>query len=112
MGAVTVAVNTRGAVDGGVARSVIATVTWSSSYAANGDTYTPSQFGMTTILAIDPLGAAAGAAGVGYVVGVDITNKKLLLYGGAASGVGLAQTTGDQSGTTCRVLVHGDFPYV
>ena len=111
MGAVTVAINSRTPAVGGVARQHIVTVTWSASYAANGDTYTNALFGLTTILALIPEGMAKGASNVAYGVVVDLANKKLLLHGGAASGVGLAQPTGDQSGTTCRFLVIGDHPY-
>lgn len=110
MGAVTVSIKQRKPL-GGVARMVVADVTWSNSYASGGDTYTDNQFEMTTVHGIYG-GAAGGASSVGYLVVPDIPNKKLKLQGGAASGVGLAQATGDQSGTVARVIVIGDHPYV
>lgn len=110
MGAVTVVINRRNPL-GGTAAHCLATVTWSNSYASGGDTYVNSQFGLTNVNEIIA-GGAAGAAGVGYLVVPDIANKKLKLDGGAASGVGLAQTSGDQSGTTAQILVFGDEPYI
>lgn len=99
---------------GGVGRSCLADVVFSSSYASGGDTYTNAQFGMTTIIAIIPLGAASASGGTtGYVVVPDLANKKLRLEGGAASGVVLAEnSTANVSTFSVRVLVIGDFPYV
>lgn len=98
---------------GGAGRSCIADVTFSSNYAAGGDTYTNAQFGMTTVQAIIPLGAANASSSTGFAVVVDLANKKLRLQGGAASGVVLAEnSTADQHLTTVRVLVIGDFPYI
>jgi hypothetical protein len=110
MGAVTVAIVKRQML-GGTARNVIADVTWSGAYAAGGDTYTPSQFGLTTVNAI-VTSSAGGAASTGYTVVPDLTNNKLKLQGGAASGVGLAEASGNQSATVARVLAIGDAPYV
>jgi hypothetical protein len=112
MGAVTVAIVKR-QVLGGTARNVVADVTFSGTYGAGGDTYTPSQFGLTTVHAIIPQGAAVGSTTTGYQLMPDIAGNKLRLIGGAASGVAGAETaTGAQTGTVCRVLVIGDAPYV
>lgn len=111
MGAVTVALRAR-QVLGGVGRSCIADVTFSGTYAAGGDTYTPGQFGMTSILAMVPQ-SVVGSATTGYTAAPDIANNKIRLLGGAASGVALAETgTAGQTGTVARMLVIGDFPYV
>ena len=111
MGAVTVAIRARQVV-GGVSRSCVADVTFSGTYAAGGDTYTPSQFGMTTILAMMPQGVT-GSATTGYVALPDIPNNKIRLLAGSAAGSPLAETaTAGQTGTTARVLVIGDHPYV
>jgi hypothetical protein len=111
MGAVTVAIRAR-QVLGGVSRSCVADVTFSGSYAAGGDTYTPSQFGMTTILAMVPQGVV-GSATTGYVAMPDVANSKIRLLAGAAAGSPLAETaTANQAATVARVLVIGDFPYV
>ena len=56
MGAVTVAIKARFPI--GPCRAVLADVTFSSSYGAGGDTFTPSQFFMTTVNAIIPLYAS------------------------------------------------------
>jgi hypothetical protein len=112
MGAVTVAIVKRQPL-GGVARAVIADVTFSASYGAGGDTFTASQFGMNTVHAIIPQGDAVGSATTGYAVAPDIAGLKLRLLGGAASGVAHAETaTAGQTGTVARVLVIGDSPYV
>lgn len=112
MGAVTVAIVKR-QVLGGTARTVIADVTFSGSYAAGGDTFTASQFGMNTVHAIIPQGDAVGSATTGYAVAPDITGLKLRLLGGAASGAAHTETaTAGQTGTVARVLVVGDAPYI
>jgi hypothetical protein len=111
MGAVTVVIRKRNVI--GAARSCIADVTFSGTYGAGGDTYTPGQFEMRTIDAIIDMGAAAGSATTGYVLSPDLANNKLRLLGGAASGVALAETgTAGQTGTVQRVLVLGDNPYI
>jgi hypothetical protein len=110
MGALTVNIIKRQPM-GGTARSVIADVTWSNSYASGGDTFTPAQFGLSTVNHIDA-GGAAGASNTAFVVGVDIPNGKLKLHGGAASGVGLAEPSGNQTTTVARVLAIGDAPYI
>ena len=110
MGALTVAIVKRNAL-GGTARNVIADVTWSSSYASGGDTFTPSQFGLTTVNHIDA-NTASGPTNTAFVVVPDIPNLKLKLMGGAASGVGLAEATGSQTTTVARVVAIGDAPYV
>src|SRR5215831_1000295 len=107
MGAVTVTIRAQRPL-GGVARCVVADVTFSGTYAAGGDTYTASQFGMTTILAMVPQGVT-GSATTGYVALPDIANNKIRLLAGSP----LAETaTAGQTGTTARVLVIGDHPYV
>src|SRR5438552_1508278 len=99
MGAVTVAIKAQRPL-GGVARAVVADVTFSGTYAAGGDTYTAGQFGLTTVLAIIPQGAAVGSTTTGYQLMPDLTNSKLRLIGGAASGVAGAETaTAGQTGT-------------
>ena len=112
MGAVTVSIVKRQPL-GGVSRNVLADVTFSGTYAAGGDTYTASQFGMSTVHAIIPQGDAVGSSTTGYAVMPDLANSKLRLIGGAASGVAGAETgTAGQSSTVARVLVIGDHPYV
>ena len=112
MGAVTVAFVKRN-LGGGTAREAIVDITFSGTYAAGGDTYTASQFGMTTVHTITPAGAAVGSATTGYTVMPDYANSKLKLMGGSASGVALAETgTAAQTGTVARCTVEGDAPYV
>lgn len=112
MGAVTVSIVKRTGLSP-TGKMVIADVTFSGSYGAGGDTYTPSQFGMTTVNAIIPQGDAVGSATTGYALAPDIANSKLRLLGGAASGVAHAETgTAGQTGTVARVLVYGDLPNV
>jgi hypothetical protein len=94
-------------------KCVLADITFSSSYGAGGDSYTPALFGMTKVDAIHPLGPAVGSATTGYDVMPDYTNLKLRLLGGAASGVALAETgTAGQTGTVARCLVYGDNPHI
>jgi hypothetical protein len=112
MGAVTVAIRAR-QVLGGVSRSCIADVTFSGTYAAGGDTYTPSQFGMTSILAMVPMGSAFGSATTAYVVSPDLANNKIKLMASAAVGTAPTETAAaGQIATVARMLVIGDFPYV
>jgi len=112
MGAVTVVIRARNPI-GGVATSCIADVTFSGTYAAGGDTFTPSQFGMTTILGILPLGPAVGSATTGRDVMPDLTNSKLRLLDSAAAGSPLTETaTANQAATVARVLVIGNHPYI
>lgn len=94
-------------------KMVIADVTWSGTYGAGGDTYTNALFGISSqVDAITGL-VGVGSATTGYVVAPDLTNKKLRLLGGAASGVALAETgTAGQTGTVARLVVYGDDPYV
>jgi hypothetical protein len=107
VGAVTVAIKRRYYPDGG--KLVIADVTFSSSYGAGGDTYTNQQFEMSQVDAIVDMGAAVASATTGYVLAPDLTNNKLRLLGGAASGVALAETgTAGQSTTVQRVAVFGN----
>ena len=111
MGAVTVAIRAQRPL-GGVARCVVADVTFSGTYAAGGDTYTPSQFGLGSVLAIIPQGVT-GSATTGYVATPDIANSKIRLLAGSAAGSPLAETaTAGQTATVARVLVIGDHPYV
>src|SRR3954466_7827146 len=111
MGAVTVSIKKRGY--GAVGKMVVADVTFSGTYAAGGDTFTASQFEMTTIDAIVDGGASAASATTGYVLSPDLTNSKLRLLGGAASGVALAETgTAGQTGTVQRVIVFGNNPHI
>lgn len=108
MGAVTVVIRRRNYV--GASKEVIADVTFSGTYGAGGDTYTNAQFEMGTIDTIID-GGCVGSATTGYVLSPDLTNKKLRLLGGAASGVALAETgTAGQTGTVVRVIVRGDNP--
>jgi hypothetical protein len=110
MGAVTVSIKKTYYTLGG--KNVVADVTFSSTYAnPAGDTFTPAQFGLDYVNNIE-CNTAVGASNVGYAVNADVTNKTLRLYGGAASGVGLAQPTngGDQSATVARVVAHGNDP--
>lgn len=112
MGAVTVVIRKRNT-GVGAGKMVVADVTFSGTYGAGGDTYTNAQFEMTNIDAIVDMGAAAGSATTGYVLSPDLTNKKLRLLGGAASGVALAETgTAGQTGTVQRVLVVDLGPYI
>ena len=90
-------------------KCVLADVTFSSSYAAGGDTFTPDQFGMKKVDAIVDCGAAVGSATTGYVIAPDLTGLKIRLLGGAASGAALTETaTAGQTGTVQRCLVYGD----
>ena len=112
MGAITSTIVKR-QVLGGTARHVIADITFSSSYSAGGDTFTPAQFGLQRVDMIIPQGDAAGSTTTGYALMPDIPNLKIKLIGGAASGVAGAETgTAGQTGTTARILVIGDAPYV
>ena len=84
-----------------------------SSYATGGDTFTPSQFGLSTVNHIDA-GTAVASATTGYSVMPDFVNNKLKLIGGAASGVAGAEVTAatDTHLVVARVLAIGDSPYV
>jgi hypothetical protein len=111
MGAVTVAIKKRTGY-GAVGKMVVADVTFSSSYGAGGDTFTPSQFGLNTVDAILDCGTA-GSATTSYNLLPDLANNKLRLIGGAASGVGGAETgTAGQTGTVAHVIVFGDNIFV
>jgi len=111
MGAVTVALRAQRPL-GGVARCVVADITFSGTYAAGGDTYTPSQFGLTSVLAMVPQGVT-GSATTGYVALPDIANNKIRLLAGSAAGSALAETAvANQASTVARMLVVGDHPYV
>jgi hypothetical protein len=107
MGAVTVAIKRRNVV--GASREVIADVTFSGTYGAGGDTFTNQQFECDANLTIDAIidcGAAVASATTGYILAPDIPNKKLRLFGGAASGVALAEASvGNQAATVQRVIV-------
>jgi len=86
---------------------IVADVTFSGTYGAGGDTYTDKQFRMLRIDAIVDAGTA-GSATTSYNLLPDLTNRKLRLIGGAASGVAGAETaTGAQTGTVARVIVFG-----
>jgi hypothetical protein len=94
-------------------KCVLADITFSSSYAAGGDTFTPGLFGMSKVDAIVDCGAAVASATTGYVIAPDLTNSKIRLLGGAASGAALTETgTAGQTGTVARCLVYGDNPHV
>lgn len=94
-------------------KQIISDVTFSGTYGAGGDTYTLAQFGISSqIDAITGL-VGVGSATTGYVVAPDLTNKKLRLLGGAASGVALAETgTAGQTGTVARLVIYADDPYL
>lgn len=111
MGAVTSVIKKTTYHTGG--KIVIADVTFSGTYGAGGDTYTNSQFGIAAqVDAITGLTAVASAT-TGFVVAPDLPNKKLRLFGGAASGVALAESgVGVQTGTVARLTIFADDPYV
>jgi hypothetical protein len=114
MGAVTVAIVKKspgGYVPAG--KCVLADITFSGTYAAGGDTFTPAQFGMSKVDVIVDCGAAPASATTGFVTAPDYTNNKIRLLGGAASGVALAESAvAGQTGTVARCLVYGDNPHV
>jgi hypothetical protein len=112
MGAVTVSrVRSTGLLPTG--KAILCDITFSGTYGAGGDTYTPSLFGMTRVDAIIPQGDAVGSATTGYAVAPDIAGNKIRLLGGAASGVAHAETgTAGQSATVARCIVIGDLPNV
>lgn len=57
----------------------IVTVTFDSSYDANGESFTPANVGLAQI---DYVGVSPDAAVLpGYVVSYDYTNRKLLVFG-------------------------------
>jgi hypothetical protein len=98
---------------GGTAREGIFDITFSGTYAAGGDTYTPSLFGMTTIHGIDAMGLAVASATTGFSLMPDYANSKLRLMGGAASGIaGAESAVANQSATVVRCRVTGDGPYI
>jgi hypothetical protein len=112
MGAVTVAIVRRDMGQGATV-AVTADVTFSGTYAAGGDTYVNSQFGLTRIDSIEPQGAAVASATTGFIVAPDLPNKKLRLFGGAAAGIAFAESAvANQSATVCRVIVRGDNPNI
>jgi|SRR5215471_1167841 len=111
MGAVTVAIVKRRPL-GGTAQHVIADVTFSGTYAAGGDTYTPSQFGLTRVDAILSQ-AAVGSATTAYVVAPDLANNKIRLMASAAAGTAPTETaTANQAATVLRLIAIGDSPYI
>lgn len=105
MGAVTVVIDRkRSRKDLGY---ITADVTFSGTYGAGGDTFTLGQFEMLRIDAIVD-GGTAGSATTAYNLLPDLTNNKLRLIGGAASGVAGAETgTAGQTGTVAHVVVFG-----
>lgn len=87
-------------------------ITFDSSYPTGGEPVTPGVFGMTKIVAIQPIGPAMAIAGGGtsaYSVGYDAVNKKLQAFGGAASGVALAEVANatDLSASAVTAIVYG-----
>lgn len=112
MGAVTVAI--KRTVYSSAGKIVTADVTFSGTYGAGGDTFTPAQFGCKTVDAIID-GGTAGSATTGYVLSPDLVGNKLRLLsmGAVASSVTplLETTTAGQTGTVARVIVYGDQPY-
>lgn len=88
-------------------------VTFSGTYGAGGDTYTNALLGMANSVDAILDGGTIASATTGFVLAPDLTNKKLRLLGGAASGVALAESAvGNQAATVARVVVLGDQPYV
>ena len=92
---------------------IVTDITFSGSYGAGGDTYTLAQFGVNTLDAIIDCGAAVASTTTGFLAAPDLTNKKIRLLGGAASGVALAESgVAGQTGTVLRALLVADQPYV
>lgn len=111
MGAVTVAIKRTQYTSAG--KIVVADVTFSGSYGAGGDTYTFANFGISSNIDAIVDGGTIASATTGYVLGPDLSGKKLRLLGGAASGAALTESgTAGQTGTVARVVVFGDDPYV
>ena len=96
MGACVVTVDTNGYSEMGNREVRFGTIHCSSSYAAGGDTFTPAQFGLSKITRLDIQGAVNGTP-TGYLAVPDLTNLKLIMLGGAASGAALAEASGDLS---------------
>lgn len=111
MGAVTTSI--KKTVYSSAGKICIVDVTFSGTYGAGGDTYTNALLGMSSsVEAIVDAGTVASAT-TGFLLSPDITNKKLRLLGGAASGIALAESAvGNQAATVSRVVVFGDEPYV
>jgi len=90
-------------------RTVLADVTFDSSYPAGGEPYTPAMFGLDNIDFMQTEGAF-GSSTTAWLCRADHANKKLQLYGmAAAAGVGTALTennTANQAATVVRVLAY------
>lgn len=87
-------------------------IAFDSSYPTGGEPVTPGLFGMSKVVAIEPIGPAMAIAGAGtsaYVVGYDPVNKKLQAFGGAASGVAGAEVANatDLSASAVTAIVYG-----
>lgn len=87
-------------------------IAFDSSYPTGGEPVTPAIFGMSKVVAVQPIGPAMAIAGAGtsaYTVGYDAVNKKLQAFGGAASGVAGAEVanTTDLSASAVTAIVYG-----
>jgi len=105
--ALTVTVNRSNVI--GNRKEKIISITADSSWADGGESLTPAMCGLTSIDWVDSaVAVAAGTGTVGYVVGYDYVNSKLLAYMGAATAVGFPQaSTIDLSGHTIKLRVVG-----
>src|SRR5215831_11864069 len=69
-------------------RVVTGTITGSSSYAQGGETFTLAQLGLSALDAMDVRNGFSGSApAASYDPTADLTNRKILFFGGAAAGV-------------------------
>lgn len=91
-------------------REKIISITADSSWADGGESLTPGMCGLDTIDWVESAVAVeAGSGKLGYVVGYDYVNAKLLAYmGSAGTAAGLPQAaTKDLSRHTLKVRVVG-----
>lgn len=88
----------------------IISVTADSSWADGGESLTPGMCGLSQIDWVESaIAVEAGTGTLGYVVGYDYVNEKLLAYmGSAGTAAGLPQAaTVDLSGHTLKMRVIG-----
>lgn len=90
-------------------RYVTADVDFDNSYAAGGEPLTASDFGLTTIVGVIPMGAtsAGGLTTVGYNFVYDYTNSKLIATRTDQVDDPEEEAAGDLNAVSVRVLVLG-----
>lgn len=108
MGNITAVIRKRQSGDG--SRQHVVDLTFSSSYATNGDSL-PSNAALGLDASLDHVDVGGCTSG-GYVVAVDVPNRKLKLFRQTAATSALVEVpnTTNVSAETVRAVVYGDMP--